>query len=189
MHKEQHLAQTTNLLRSFIFRLISKISCSEKDDVKHDMFRRSQWAESRKWDGHTCCWFESEQPEQKYSVLWETVLGQSQPGKHTQVDQTPAHVVMQTHYILVTHIHIKTTLIPNRTGSFKEPLYVSLCVCSMVFQDLQDLQDLRGPRAPPPPSCLSSRSWSRSCSSNWEVTADRHTHWSNITLLSAAQLG
>ena len=55
-------------------------------------------------------------------------------------------------------MHMKTSLIPNRTRSIKEPLYVSLCVCSMVFQDLQDLQDLRGPRAPPPPSCLNNRS-------------------------------
>lgn len=176
MHKEQHPAQTTNLLRSFIFRLISKISCSEKDDVKHDMFRRSQWAESRKWDGHTCCWFESEQPEQKYSVLWETVLGQSQPGKHTQVDQSPAHVVMQTHYILVTYIHIKTTLIPNRTGSFKEPLF-GLCVFaawSSRTSRTSRTSGAPGPPRPPPASAAGADPGAAAQTERWQLT-DTHT--------------
>lgn len=153
---------------------------------KHDMFKRSQWAESRKWGGQTCCWFESDQPEQKYSVLSETVLGQSQPGKHTQVDQSPAHVVMQTLYILVTYNHIKTTLTPNSKNN------LSTCLC-VLQHGLPGPPGPPGPQGPPgPPAPLLPQQQELIQELQLKLRGDswhRHTDWSNIILLSAAELG
>ena len=157
---------------------------------KHDMFKRSQWAESRKWGGQMCCWFESDQPEQKYSVLSETVLGQSQPGKHTQVDQSPAHVVMQTLYILVTYNHIKTTLTPNRIGSFKQPLYVSVCFAAWSSRTSRTSRTsgAPGPPRPPPASAAGADPGAAAQTERWQLTQTHRLIKHHTALCSRARL-